>query len=56
MGAPDWADEFPIQNGDIPASYVSWNQRVLTKKHVYFNVFFPETSNVVFKPKAWGEK
>ena len=23
MGAPDWVDVFPIENGDIPASYVS---------------------------------
>ncbi len=23
MGAPDWVDAFPIENGDISASYVS---------------------------------
>ena len=23
MGAPDWVDVCPIENGDIPASYVS---------------------------------
>ena len=23
MGAPDWVDVFPIENGDIPAGYVS---------------------------------
>ena len=22
MGAPDWVDVFPMENGDIPASYV----------------------------------
>ena len=22
MGAPDWVNVFPIENGDIPASYV----------------------------------
>ena len=27
---PDWADVFPIKNGDIPASYVSLPQFIYT--------------------------
>ena len=48
---PDWVDVFPIENGDIPASYVGLPEGDMYNKHKT-GVSWTLKDSITIKPKT----